>query len=209
VSKAFLNIGGGSKLLPTPSYFQGWRHDLLDIDPSGGPDIVLDARQLHWLPAGTYDAVYCSHNLEHYHRHDGAKVVRGMLHVLKPDGFAEIRVPDIEIVLQRIVQKNLDIDDVLYQSVDGPILVRDVLWGYHVEIERSGHDFFAHHTGFSRKSLIRFMAENGFPVAAVGNGAQFEIIGYFFRTNPRPEQISMLKLPMELTPDGEIRILEH
>src|SRR6266446_7887238 len=46
------------------------------------------------LAASQFDAVYCSHNLEHYYRHDGATVLRGFLHVLKPDGFAEIKVPD-------------------------------------------------------------------------------------------------------------------
>src|SRR5438270_2089285 len=98
-----LNVGGGSKTTPIPPYYGDWEHVLLDVDPRGRPDIVCDARNLQFLQGGQFDAVYCSHNLEHYHRHDGAKVLRGFHHVLKADGFAEIKVPDLESVIQRIV----------------------------------------------------------------------------------------------------------
>src|SRR5436190_4025607 len=121
--KSFLNVGGGSKQSPIPEHYSGWRHVLLDIDPKGEPDIVMDARELRTLAGGTYDAVLCAHNLEHYHRHDGAKVLQGIHHVLKPDGFLEVRVPDIAQVLQHMVQRNLDLDDVLFESAVGPILV--------------------------------------------------------------------------------------
>lgn len=205
MSKAVLNVGGASKQLPIPDYYAGWRHDLLDIDPAVGPDIVLDARRLDTLAPANYDAVYCSHNIEHYHRHDAAKVVRGMAHVLKPDGFVELRLPDIKNVLRYIVEKDLDVDDPLYHIPEGPVLVRDALWGYHPQIERSGNDFYAHKTGFSRQALISFMIENGFPNAVVGNGTQFEIIGYFFLSTPTKEQIALLDLPVEPHPDGTLR----
>lgn len=50
--KSVLNVGGGSKLIPIPGYFDGWQHDLLDIDPRGAPDLVCDARELETLPGG-------------------------------------------------------------------------------------------------------------------------------------------------------------
>lgn len=59
------------------------------------PDVVCDARQLSQLPRATYDAVYCSHNLEHYYRHDVPKVLAGFSHVLKVGGFVHIIVPDM------------------------------------------------------------------------------------------------------------------
>ena len=65
-ARSLLNVGGGSKTVAIPAYFNGWTHHLLDIDPSGTPDIVCDARNLQSLEAGRYDAVYCSHNIEHY-----------------------------------------------------------------------------------------------------------------------------------------------
>ncbi len=60
--KRLLNVGGGSKSIPLPAELQGFEHQLLDIDPAGKPDIVLDGRKLNELPAADYDAVYCSHN---------------------------------------------------------------------------------------------------------------------------------------------------
>lgn len=157
-----LNVGGNSKDVPLPPQYAGWEHVLLDIDPRGNPDIVCDARELSGLPASTYDSVYCSHNLEHYHRHDAVKVLAGFAHVLKTEGFAFIRVPDMGEVMRTVVQRNLDIDDVLYQSAAGPIMVRDVIYGYGVEIERSGNDFYAHKTGFTGKSLKSLLESAGF-----------------------------------------------
>src|SRR4051812_19058162 len=93
--RSFLNVGGGNKNIPLPAYYEGWEHVLLDIDPKGKPDVVCDARQLSQLPTSQYDAIYCSHNLEHYYHHDVAKVLAGFLHVMKDNAFAHIRVPDM------------------------------------------------------------------------------------------------------------------
>lgn len=188
--KRFLNVGGASKTIPVPPYYAGWRHDLLDIDPRVNPDICADARDLIHQPAGVYDAVYCAHNLEHYHRHDGAKVLRGFHHVLKPEGFAEIRVPNLAGVIRHVAQNNLDIDDVLYTVPMGPILVRDVIYGYHVEIEKYNNEFYAHKTGFSSESLRKMLAANGFPVQAIAT-EPLEIVAIGFKQNPTATQLAM------------------
>jgi len=161
--KAVLNVGGNSKKIALPDHYQGWKHDLLDIDPSNNPDIVCDARELETLEAGKYHAVYCSHTLEHFYHHDLPKVLRGFCHVLKNEGFAEIRVPNLKGLMYKVAEEELDIDDILYQSPAGPIAVRDVVYGYGREIEQSGNDFFAHKTGFSPKSLIKILKRNGLP----------------------------------------------
>jgi SAM-dependent methyltransferase len=189
--KSVLNIGGGSKSIPIPTHFAGWRHDLLDLDPNGKPDIVEDARELEKLNLPSYDAVYCSHNLEHYHRHDGAKVARGVHHLLKPEGFFEIHVPDVLAVMRHVIQYNLAIDDLLYHSPAGPILVRDVLYGYHVQIEQLKNELYAHKTGFSPASLARFVTACGFPWHAVVS-REFEIVGYFFKQQPAAELLRLL-----------------
>jgi len=193
--KSFLNVGGGSATIEIPPYYAGWRQVRLDIDPGCNPDVVLDARLLHTQPPATYDAVYCAHNLEHYYHHEAAGVVRGFAHVLKPDGFAEIHVPDLLWVMRDVVERKLDIDDVLYHtSTPIPILVRDVLYGYHVEIERSQNDFYAHKTGFSPASLSRLFMANGFSTYAVGVKYQYEVTGYYFKQPPTSEQFSFLQL---------------
>jgi hypothetical protein len=188
--KRVLNVGGANKTIPLPPVYRGWEHILLDIDPRGGPDIVCDARELTTLPAAQYDAVYCSHNLEHYYRHDVPKVLAGFRHVLKEDGFAEIRVPDLADLMQTVVRRGLDVDDFLYESPAGPITVRDVLYGLGAEIERSGNDFWAHKTGFTKKSLTGMLVRCGFPIVYNGTG-NFEVAAFAF-TRPPTEEVRLL-----------------
>lgn len=140
--KKVLNVGGNSKNIAMPSIYKDWEQVWLDIDPKVNPDVLCDARELITLPANTYDAIYCSHNLEHYFRHDVKKVVAGFHHVLKKDGFAHIRVPDMAAVMRAFVENNMDINDILYESPAGPISVQDVMYGFGKEIEQSGCDFF-------------------------------------------------------------------
>jgi len=190
-----LNVGGNSKKIALPSFYAGWEHMLLDIDPRGQPDVVCDARELTRLPAAEYDSVYCSHNLEHYFHHEVSQVLSGFAHVLKPEGFAFIRVPDMHELMATVVARKLDIGDVLYQSPAGPITVRDVIYGYGVEIERSGNPYFAHKTGFTRRALIKALKATGFPFVFTGTG-QLEIQAYAFRQPPSEAIARLLKLPV-------------
>jgi hypothetical protein len=158
-----LNVGGGSKAIPIPPHYQGWEHVLFDIDPSGGADIVGDARQLAAvIEPQVYDAVYCSHNVEHYYEHDVARVLQGFAHALKPSGFAEIRVPDFWQVMRHALQAGLDVEDELHASSMGPVRVLDVLYGMQQEIARSGRDYYAHKSAFSPASLARALQRAGF-----------------------------------------------
>ncbi len=192
--RKLLNVGGNSKDIPLPENYRGWENVLLDIDPRGKPDVVCDARALTTLPGAAYDAVYCSHNLEHYYRHDVPKVLAGFRHVLTDAGFAHIRVPDMGEVMRQVVQKSMDIDDVLYQSPAGPITVRDVFYGYGVEIERSGNEFFAHKTGFTQKSLVRMLESCGFPVVFSMTG-NLEVAALAFKQKPDEYARGLFGLP--------------
>lgn len=191
--KKVLNVGGNNKKIPLPPQYAGWEHVLLDIDPRGSPDIVCDARKLASLPGTVFDSIYCSHNLEHYYRHDVDKVLAGFAHVLKEDGFVHIRVPDMGELFQTVVKNNLDIDDFLYQSPSGPITVRDVIYGYGPEIERSGNDFYAHKTGFTQKSLFLTLQTAGFPWVYSGIG-NLEITAFAFKNEPGEYAEKLLKL---------------
>lgn len=192
--KTVLNVGGNARNIKLPTVYDGWNQVLLDIDPRGNPDVVCDARELKTLPASRYDAVYCSHNLEHYYRHDVAKVLAGFLHVMKDDAFVYLRVPDIGEVMRTAVTKNLDIDDVLYTSPAGPILVRDVIYGYGVEIERSNQDFYAHKTGFTVNSLKTVLLQAGFSHVYLRTG-NLEIVALAFKAKPTAEVAQLLNLP--------------
>ena len=75
--------------------------------------------RLNELEPEQFDAVYCSHNLEHYYWHDVPRVLDGFIHILKPDGFAHIRVPDIGALIRMIAEKNMDLEDVAYRLDNG------------------------------------------------------------------------------------------
>lgn len=184
--KKVLNVGGNSKAIPLPPAYAGYEHLLLDIDPTGKPDICCDARLLSTLEGAQFDAIYCSHNLEHYYHHDVPKVLAGFRHVLADQGFAHIRVPDVGAVMKVCVEKGLDVEDVLYQSSLGPITVLDVLYGYGKQIESSGVEFFAHKTGFTQKSLSRALVNAGFDriYCTAGN---LEVTAWAFKGEPAAE----------------------
>lgn len=194
--KKVLNVGGNSKAIPLPPFYEGWDHILLDIDPRSNPDVVCDARELSGMQSSAYDSVYCSHNLEHYYHHDAEKVLAGFVHVLKADGFVCIRVPDMEELMRKVVTKNLDIDDFLYQSAAGPITVRDVIYGYGKEIERSGNDFFSHKTGFTKKSLIAILEKAGFQWIFAGTD-NLEVSALAFINKPSEFAKNLLNLPIK------------
>lgn len=199
--KMVLNVGGGSKSTPIPAHFAQWQHDLLDIDPRGAPDIVCDARELEKLPGGIYDAVYCSHNLEHYYRHHGLAVVRGFHHILNETGFAEIRVPDIAQVIAAVLEQQLELDDVLYQSPAGPITAHDVIYGLQTEIESSGQDFYAHKTGFTPKSLTQILVDGGFFKIFISTSQYLAVHALAFKAEPTMEQYALLEKTWNLRPE--------
>lgn len=192
--KKVLNVGGSSKQIALPPQYAEFEHLLLDIDSTYEPDIVCDARLLTTLEAGQFDAIYNSHNLEHYYRHDVSKVLAGFQHVLKDDGFVHIIVPDMHEVMRLTLERGLDIDDVLYQSPAGPIMVLDVIYGYTAQIEQSGQDFYAHKTGFTQKSLFAALNRAGFAKIYTGVG-NLEIHAWAFKTPPSDAARALFGLP--------------
>jgi hypothetical protein len=197
LTRRVLNVGGGSKQIPIPQWYQDWSHLLLDIDPLTGADVVLDARQLNTLPESLFDAIYCSHNLEHYYQHDVSKVLAGFLHALKPDGFAEIHVPDMQQVMQHFVENGGDIHGVLYESAGGPISVHDVMYGWGKQIASSGVDFYAHKTGFTPSSLREALLAAGFAEVWINaSTGDFAIGALAFKQSPTSAQRVLLNLPL-------------
>ena len=191
-----LNVGGNSREIAIASQYDGWQQDLLDIDASQNPDILADARELTEQQAEIYDAVYCSHNLEHYYLHDAKKVLIGFRHVLKPDGHAYITVPDMWQVMERVVNENLDITDILYQSPMGPIHVYDVLYGHQEKIEYSGEEYFAHKIGFTPGSLRQILLDAGFPIVAI-SVARLNLSAIAFMRLPTEAQCNLFGIVYE------------
>ena len=192
--KRVLNVGGGSKSIPIPAHYEGWEHVLLDIDARQKADVVCDARNLLSLPADLYDAVYCSHNLEHYYRHEVQRVLGGFAHVLRARGFAEIEVPDIMAVFAAVSQNGLELDAELYESDSGPVSPNDVIYGFGKQIAASGNDYYAHKNAFTKRSLSEALRAAGFGWVFLAP-RPFAIRALAFRQAPTGEQRALLRLP--------------
>ncbi len=155
-----LNVGGGASR-HLPPHYDGWQQVLMDIDPAVNPDLVCDARELCGTTPAAYDAVYCSHNLEHVYRHEVPTVLAGFKHVLKPGGRVEIYVPNLINLMQSLLSAGRDLDDVWYMAGANPIRFHDVLYGWGQAMEK-GNLFYAHKCGFSQVSLCNALLRAGF-----------------------------------------------
>jgi SAM-dependent methyltransferase len=196
--KRVLNVGGNADDIHLPPQYAGFKQLRLDIDPAFKPDILCDGRELKRLDAGQFDAVYCSHNLEHYYPHEVPKVLGGFLHVLKDGGFAQILVPDVAEVMRLAIEHRLDVEDVVYVSEAGPVTVRDLLWGFSSQIERTGEDFFAHKTGVTQKSLGAALQAAGFGRFYTRSDAgKLEVQAIAFKTRPDAGARALFGLPDE------------
>lgn len=170
-----LNVGGGSRSIAIPPLYTGWNQVLLDIKAGPGVDVVCDARRLGELAASRFDAVYCSHNLEHYYHHEVPQVLAGFGHVLKDDGFCEIRVPDMLAVFEHALAAGEDLEATLYESPAGPVSTLDVIYGFGQEIRQSGEPYYAHKTGFTALTLERTLEQAGFAEAFVLRHPSYEL----------------------------------
>ena len=189
-----LNVGGQSHGIPLPAPYATFEQVLLDLDPTVGADIVLDVRELTSLAPQQFDAVYCSHNLEHVRQHEVPVVLAGFRHVLKPGGLAHIIVPDLQELMLACVQQGIDLDGLLYESPMGPITPLDVLYGHGGLIAQSGQDFYAHRTGFSRRTLANVVEASGLGPMFCQQG-NLELNMITFNGDPDPELAALFNLP--------------
>ena len=67
----------------------------VDFDESLDPDIVSPVEDLSWCPDNAVDMIFASHVLEHLNLDDSRKALKEWLRVLKPAGFLDVAVPDI------------------------------------------------------------------------------------------------------------------
>lgn len=163
-----LNVAGGSNRGLPPHYMR-WDQVLLDIDPEAKPDIVCDALKIaENVAPDSYDAVYCSHGIEHFYRHEVPVLLAGFLHVLKPGGMMELHMPNLEALLKDLVRLHLDIDDTWYRTDGGEgITFHDVLYGWDRAMKR-GNTYYAHKSAYTPRSLAGIVMSAGFINGVVG-----------------------------------------
>lgn len=192
-----LHVGCGTcgrEKLPSVFRHTGWREIRLDIDPDVAPDFVASITDMKVISNGVIDAVYSSHNIEHLYPHDVHLALKEMHRVLKPDGFALIKLPDLQEVARHIAEGKLE--DPLYISPMGPIAPLDILFGHRPSLA-SGNAFMAHRTGFTGGTLAVALIKAGFAAVMMQREATaFALAAVAFRSRPDKEQLARAQAQM-------------
>jgi predicted SAM-dependent methyltransferase len=149
-----------------------WQEVRMDIDPRVSPDLIGSLEDLGQIADRSFEAVYCSHSLEHLHPHDVVSAIRGIVRILKRNGFALVTTPDLEPIAALIVQGRAE--DAAYQSPVGPITALDMLYGHAASIAAGNH-FMAHKTGFTEDRIARLFLEAHFEEVLVIKGRSYDL----------------------------------
>lgn len=148
--------------------FAGWTEVRLDIDDQYGADIVGDMRdETTWRPQcatsyaaeNPFDAVFCSHALEHLHLYDAPKCLATFRSVLKADGRLYVVVPNFEAACRHIIEGR---GEKLYDSPAGPIFAHEVIFGK--ELWTHQNLFQRHLTGYTPDLLRGIFVGAGFKI---------------------------------------------
>jgi predicted SAM-dependent methyltransferase len=172
----FLHVGCGMlRKDRTTRGFAGpeWNETRLDIDPGVSPDVVGTMTDMSAVAAGSVQAVYSSHNIEHLYPHEVPVALAEFIRVLDDDGFAVITCPDLQSVCALVAQDKLT--EPAYVSPSGPIAPIDILYGFRASMA-NGNLFMAHRCGFTRRVLDGTLRQAGFhTVATLTRSEKYEL----------------------------------
>jgi SAM-dependent methyltransferase len=161
--KRVLNSGSGPRSgnsLHATFRNSAWRDVRMDIDPATVPDVVGSITDMRSsISSGSFDAVWSSHSLEHLYSYEVPSALSEFRRILKPDGFALIRCPDLEVVASVLLDHGPDY--VTYVSPIGPITPLDMLFGHSASVAAGKRDM-AHKTGFTAARLGQLLLKAGF-----------------------------------------------
>jgi SAM-dependent methyltransferase len=170
-----------------------WNEIRLDIDESVNPDIVGTLTDMQSVEAGSVDAVYSSHNIEHIFPHEVPVALSEFYRVLKEDGIVVITCPDIQSVGEAIAQDKLF--ETLYESTMGPVTAFDILYG-HRETTLDGNVFMIHKGGFTYSTLDKAFFEAGFKARVGGRRPDAcDLYLVAFKQEKSEEEIKQIALP--------------
>ena len=137
----------------------------MDICPDHKPDIVASMTNMGDI--GQYDAVYCSHALEHLRAHEVPQALSEFRRVLVPGGYAVIYVPDLEDVNPT--------DDLLYMTMAGAVTGSDMFYGFAAYVK--DNPYMEHHSGFVEETLVKKMKEAGFETVMARRAGYYNLLG--------------------------------
>lgn len=180
--KIILHVGCGTQgkeALPKLDFEKTWQEVRLDIDPGVKPDIVGSIIDLAGVPDCSVSMVFSKHNLEHVEGHQVPMVLSSFFRVLKPEGFAVIRTPDMTALARKILERGLETTIMTSVADDGSnlsIATIDAIYGSRVYIER-GMTYMAHRTGFTGDSMRQHLLRAGFEAVKINHWAERSELG--------------------------------
>lgn len=157
--KLLLHAGCGPGNNKPPSDFDLYREIRLDADLNVKPDICASIVAMPMIKDGAFDAIFCSHTLEHLYSFEVSLALREFSRVLRPGGLVRIHVPDLQSIGGKLALDELD--HVAYISPCGPICPIDMIYGHQGAIG-AGNLFMAHKTGFTKGVITRALERAGF-----------------------------------------------
>tara|TARA_B110000208_G_scaffold156434_1_gene189780 strand:+ start:112 stop:714 length:603 start_codon:yes stop_codon:yes gene_type:complete len=193
--KTFLHVGCGPQYKSQIKGFdnENWKEIRFDIDEKVNPDIVGTLLDMSAVEAGSVDAIYSSHNIEHVFPHEVPIVLREFHRVLKDDGMVVLVCPDLQSVCEAVVDDKLL--QPLYESPAGPISPIDILYGHRPAIAR-GNEYMAHKGGFTYSVLNDAFIEAGFKMNYGGrNPDRWELFIISFKQEKLQEEINTIAKP--------------
>lgn len=160
--KKLLHVGCGFKRKTQTTHgfnTSEWEELRLDIDPSVRPDFLGSMVDMSVINAGSVNAIFSSHNIEHLYPFEVPKALKEFQRVLAKDGFLVLTCPDLQSVCKLIAEDQLT--DTAYMSPAGPITPLDILYGFRPSLSK-GDLYMAHRCGFTRKVLHATLKASGF-----------------------------------------------
>lgn len=94
--RRLLNVGCGS------NFHSDWLN--VDVVPASAAVMAVDVRKGLPFADQAFDAVYCSHVLEHLPQQQAANLLRHMHRVLRPGGVIRVVVPDLETLAREYLR---------------------------------------------------------------------------------------------------------
>jgi SAM-dependent methyltransferase len=178
--KTLLHVGCASLNISDLKGFNNdnWTEIRFDIDETRYPDIVGTIVDLSLVETESVDAVYSAYNLDHIYPHEVPIALKEFFRVLKNDGIAVIKCPDIQSVCEAIGKDKLL--DTFYQSPVGPITPIDILFGNRKAIAK-GNEFMAKKGGFTYSVLDGALHQAGFVIRYGGrikNGRELSLVAF-------------------------------
>ena len=175
--KTVLNIGSGnSSVRDFTSLFNGDEWTEVRVDKYvDGADLKCDITTLEDVADNSVDVVWACHVIEHLEWKELPETFYNIMRVMKSDGAAIIRVPDLGAIAHLIKDGLLG---PVYDVGSGyEICVIDMIYGHRgLQVDTQGQ---IHKTGFTEKSMSEIL--NKFGINAFISAANHEVRAVLYK----------------------------